>query len=85
MILNTTQNYYIDAFERYAASAIAGGALFRSLFGGIVPLAAPSLFDELGYGWGISVFGFVSLLLAPAPLVFYRYGRTIREKFTVNL
>ncbi|KAH9838117.1 Major Facilitator Superfamily [Teratosphaeria destructans] len=26
MILNTTQNYYIDSFEKYAASAIAAGA-----------------------------------------------------------
>ena len=70
MILNTVQNYYIDSFEKYAASAIAGGALFRSIFGGVVPLLAPGLFRKLGYGWGISVFAFVALLLAPAPLVF---------------
>ena len=50
MILNTTQNYYIDSFEKYAASAIAAGAVFRSLFGGVVPLFAPLLFDRLGYG-----------------------------------
>lgn len=85
MVLNTVQNYYIDAFERYAASAIAGGALFRSIVGGVVPLVAPSLFHKLGYGWGISVFGFISLLLAPAPLVFYKYGERIREKFVVDL
>lgn len=85
MILNPTQNYYIDAFERYAASAIAGGALFRSILGGVVPLFAPGLFDKLGYGWGVSVFAFVGVLLAPAPLLFYRFGEVIRQRFTVKL
>ena len=85
MILNTTQNYYIDSFEKYAASAIAAGALFRSLFGGVVPLIAPLLFEKLGYGWGISVFGFISVAIAPAPLVFFYYGGTIRERFAVDL
>jgi MFS family permease len=85
MILNCTQNYYIDSFEKYAASAIAAGAVFRSLFGGIVPLLAPSLFKALGYGWGGSVFGFLALAIAPAPLLFYRYGGAIREKFKIEL
>jgi len=85
MIMNTVQNYYIDAFEKYAASAVAGGALFRSIVGGLVPLAAPGLFDNLGYGWGVSVFGFISVALAPAPLFFYKYGEAIRERFTVVL
>ncbi|EAT88105.2 hypothetical protein SNOG_04345 [Parastagonospora nodorum SN15] len=43
MILNCTQNYFIDSFEQYAASAIAAGAVFRSLVGGIIPLGAPAL------------------------------------------
>lgn len=33
-ILNCTTNYYIDCFEKYAASAIAAGAVFRSVIGG---------------------------------------------------
>ncbi|ORY08188.1 membrane transporter [Clohesyomyces aquaticus] len=85
MILNCTQNYYIDSFEKYAASAIAAGTVFRSFFGGVVPLFAPVMFDKLGYGWGISVFAFVSLALAPAPLVFYYFGERIRERFTMKL
>jgi MFS family permease len=53
-VFNSTQNYYIDAFEKYAASAIAAGALFRSLIGGVIPLFVPALFDKLGVGWGMS-------------------------------
>lgn len=85
MIINSVQNYYIDAFEKYAASAIAAGAVFRSVVGGVVPLFAPALFKSVGYGWGISVFAFISLLLAPAPLLFFRYGERIRESFAIDL
>ena len=85
MIINCTQNYYIDAFEKYAASAIAAGAVFRSVIGGVVPLFAPSLFKSVGYGWGVSVFGLLGLLLSPAPLFFYRFGERIREASTAEL
>jgi multidrug resistance protein len=85
MILNTTQNYFIDSFEKFAASAIAASSVFRSLVGGIIPLGAPALFEKLGYGWGISVFAFISLLLAPAPILFYIFGERLRERFPVSL
>jgi len=85
MILNTVQNYYIDSFEKYAASAIAAGAVFRSLVGGVVPLLAPPMFDKIGYGWGISVFGFLSLAIAPAPILFFYFGQRIRERFQIEL
>lgn len=84
-ILNTVQNYYIDSFSAHAASAIAAGAVFRSIVGGFVPLAAPGLFDKVGYGWGVSVFAFLSSALAPAPLLFMRYGQFLRERFAIEL
>ena len=84
-IFNTVQNYYIDAFAKYAASAIAAGSVVRSLFGGIVPAFTPALFGQLGYGWGFSVFGFLCVALAPAPLLFIRFGERIRDKFAVEL
>lgn len=84
-VQNSIQNYYIDAFQRYAASAIAAGAVFRSLFGGVIPLFAPALFQNVGYGWGISVFAFASLLLSPSPLLFQRYGEWIRTRYVVKL
>ncbi|KAI5367588.1 putative major facilitator superfamily, MFS transporter superfamily [Septoria linicola] len=85
IILNSTTNFYIDCFEKYAASAIAAGAVFRAVVGGIVPVFAPSLFRQLGYGWGISVFGFLALAIAPAPLIFFYYGAKIRERYWIDL
>lgn len=84
-ILNTVQNYYIDAFSKYAASAIAAGAVFRSLVGGLLPLGATGLFESLGYGWGVSVFGFLCLGLSPAPVLLFYYGRKLREIFAIDL
>ena len=84
-ILNTVQNYYIDSFSKYAASAIAAGAVFRSIVGGILPLGATKLFESVGYGWGISVFAFVSLTLSPAPLLFMKYGGDLRERYAIEL
>lgn len=84
VVFNAVQNYYIDSFSKYAASAIAGGSVFRSLLGGVTPLFAPVLFDKLGYGWGISCFGFVAVLIAPSPLLFYYYGERIRDRFQIT-
>jgi MFS family permease len=85
VIFNSVQNYYIDAFERYSASAIAAGALFRSVVGGIVPLLTPLLLDKYGVGWGMSIFGFVGLALAPSPVLFYYFGEGLRERFAIEL
>ena len=84
-ILSTCQNYYIDSFQKYAASAIAAGAVFRSIVGGILPLGASKMFESAGYGWGISVFAFLSLALSPAPLLFFYYGERVRERFAIEL
>ena len=84
VVFNSVQNYYIDAFSQYAASAIAGASVFRALVGGIVPLFAPMMFEHLGYGWGISCFGFLAVLVAPSPLIFYYYGGWVRERFQIS-
>jgi MFS family permease len=84
-VFNSTQNYYIDAFEKYAASAIAAGALFRSIIGGVIPMFTPALFDKFGVGWGMSVFAFVGVGLAPSPLLFYYFGEGLRERFAIEL
>ncbi|TVY47122.1 MFS transporter [Lachnellula occidentalis] len=85
VIFNSMQNYYIDAFEKYAASAVAAGALFRSLVGGVVPMFTPMLLEKYGFGWGMSLFAFLGVLLAPIPVVFWYYGELLRERFAIVL
>jgi multidrug resistance protein len=79
------QAYLIDAFPEYAASAVASLTASRSLFGAVLPLAAPSMYAALGLGWGNSLLGFVALVLIPAPALIFKYGGTIRKQHPIKL
>ena len=74
------QTYFIDAYTRYAASALAGATVMRSCAGFGFPLFAPYMYDALGYGWGNSVLGFIAIGLGlPAPVLLWKFGQKLRE------
>lgn len=85
LVFNSIQNYFIDAFTRYAASAIAAGSLFRAVVGAVFPLFAPALYGRLGYSWGTSLLGFIAVLLMPLPILIMKYGERLRLRFPINL
>ncbi|KAF4972816.1 hypothetical protein FSARC_716 [Fusarium sarcochroum] len=72
--------YLVDAYLEYAASAIAASTVLRSLVGALLPLAGRSMYNSLGYGWGTSLLGFISVAAIPLPLIFYKYGEKIRSR-----
>ena len=84
-IFATLQTYVVDTYPRYAASGIAAITISRSLFGALLPLAGPYMYQSLGYGWGNSLLGFVTLAMIPMPVLFYRFGERLRRKATLNL
>jgi len=55
------------------------------VIGAVVPLLTPVLLENPGVGWGMSVFVFVSVLLAPSLLLFYYYGEWLRETSAIEL
>ena len=75
--------YLVDSYPLYAASATSANVIVRSLAGATLPLAGPPLYSRLGLGWGNSLLGFVSLLMVPLPLIFYKFGARLRaaQKF----
>lgn len=77
--------YLIDAFTRYAASAIAASTVLRSLLGAFLPLAGPRLYASLGIGGGNSLLGGLAIAFIPIPLLFYKYGEKIRLRYPVKL
>ncbi|KAL4923535.1 MFS transporter [Aspergillus undulatus] len=79
------QIYAIDCYPAYAASANAALTASRSLMGALLPLAGPPMFEALGLGWGNSLLGFLALAFVPIAMLLTRYGKSIREKFTVDL
>ncbi|KAI5865600.1 MFS general substrate transporter [Durotheca rogersii] len=85
-IMLPSQAYLVDAFgPRAAASALAANVVIRSPFGAFLTLAAPSLYSNLGLGWGNSLLGFICLAFTPVPWLFYRYGEHLRTRFAVTL
>lgn len=75
------QAYLIDAYTRYAASAIGASAVVRSFGGFGLPLFAPTMYKALGYGWGNSALALVAIVLGvPAPLALWRYGEALRKR-----
>ena len=71
--------YLVDAYTVFSASVTAASTILRCLFGALLPLAGPAMYDKLGYGWGNSVLGFIAVGFLPLPFIFYRYGQQIRE------
>ncbi|PYH43371.1 MFS transporter [Aspergillus saccharolyticus JOP 1030-1] len=84
-IFGTLQTYIIDSYPRYAASGTAAVTVTRSLLGALLPLAGSPMYAALGYGWGNSLLGFITLALLPLPIVFGRVGKGLRQRFAVAL
>ena len=75
--------YLVHAYDIYAASALAGNAVLRSVMGATVPLSAPAMYKALGPNWSGTLLGLLEALCIPIPFIFYRYGHKIRQKSTL--
>nr|POF01194.1 efflux pump fub11 [Quercus suber] len=73
-------NYLVHSYDIYAASALAGNAVLRSLAGATLPLAGPALYQALGPHWAGTLLALLEAACIPIPFVFYRYGWKIRAK-----
>lgn len=78
LIFMALANYLADAYQIYAASALAASSCSRSIFGAVLPLAAKPMYDRLGVSWATSLLGFVSLGMSIIPFAFIKYGDRIR-------
>jgi len=73
-------NYLVHSYGIYAASALAGNAVLRSILGATLPLAGPAMYKSLGPHWAGTTLGLLEAICIPIPLIFYRYGHRIRQK-----
>lgn len=79
--------YLVDAFTKYAASAMAANTVLRSLGGALLPLCGRRMYDTLGYGWGNSLLGFIAIAMIGPLILLIKYGERIRThpRWQVNL
>lgn len=80
-------NYVTDAYEIFAASAMAATSACRSIFGAVLPIAARPMYNSLGIAWASSLLAFLSLGMSIIPFAFIKYGDRIRanSKFCQEL
>jgi hypothetical protein len=62
------------------ASANAGNNFLRYIAGAACPLFVIPMMEAMTIKWAISLMGFLSILLAMVPWVFYKWGRRLRER-----
>lgn len=85
MTFMPANTYLVDVFTIHAASAMAANTVLRSVLATVLPLFGPIMYKKLGNGWGNSLLAFIAAAMVPIPLIFIRYGETIRKKATVKL
>ncbi|RAL09550.1 MFS transporter [Aspergillus homomorphus CBS 101889] len=76
-------NYLAGSYGVYAASAMAGNSVIRSILGGVLPLVGTYMYQGIGPNWSGTLLGLLEVLIVPIPVVFYKYGYKIREKSTL--
>jgi DHA1 family multidrug resistance protein-like MFS transporter len=79
MIFVQCLNYIVDVYQKLANSAIGANTFVRSFFGAAFPLFGPAMYHRLGVDWATSVLAFFAIAMIPIPVVFYKYGHTIRK------
>ena len=79
-LYNPANNYIVDSYQHYAASALAAKTFVRSIWGACVPLFTIQMYHRLGYEWASSLMAFISLACCAIPFLFYKFGAKIRER-----
>lgn len=74
-----TQNYLIDIYDIYGASAVAVSVIMSAVFGALLPLVGPPLYSQLGLGWGNSVLAFIAIAFSPMVVFLIRNSEQMRR------
>lgn len=84
-VFQTLQAILIDSIK-FAASAVAAAAVFRSFFGFGFPLFANIMYNKLGYGWSNTIFAIFAIILGlPFPILLFKYGERIRNHANLKM
>lgn len=78
-LYNPANNYLVDSYQHYAASALAAKTFVRSIWGACVPLFTIQMYHKLGYEWASTLMAFIALACCGIPFLFYVYGARIRS------
>ncbi|KAL2219667.1 major facilitator superfamily domain-containing protein [Thermoascus aurantiacus ATCC 26904] len=77
--------YVTDSFESHTASAQAAVIMLRYVSAGAMAQAAVPLYVRLGVGLTLTIFGILSVVVMPIPLILYKHGHRARRRSTYSL
>ncbi|RAQ55328.1 polyamine transporter 3 [Aspergillus flavus] len=78
----SVNNYIIDSYQKYAASALAAKVFLRSGGGAAFPLFTTQMYDRLGLQWASWLLAFIGVAMVLVPYGFYWFGERIRAKLS---
>lgn len=82
ILVYVSSNFFmVDTYgAKYGASASGASSLTRYTLSAAFPLFTLQFYRALGVGWATSILGFCTILMAPIPWVFYRWGPILRSR-----
>jgi multidrug resistance protein len=80
----SVNNYIIDSYQKYAASALAAKVFLRSGGGGAFPLFTTQMYDRLGLQWASWLLAFIGVGMVLIPFCFYIFGARVRARLNKN-
>lgn len=75
----SANNYLVDVYPSYAASALAAKTLLRSLCASAVPLFVTPMYHHMRNQWASSLLAFIATGMLPIPFFFYMLGAKFRS------
>lgn len=76
----SSYEYIIDSYGDHAAIGLASITIVRYLVAGGMAMAARPMYEGIGTHWTMTLLGCIAVILLPAPLLFWRYGRKLRSR-----
>ncbi|GMM47094.1 spermine transporter [Pichia kluyveri] len=81
LIYYSLNNYIIDTYAKYAASALATKVFLRSAGGAAFPLFTMQMYHKLGLRWASYLLAFITTAMIILPFAFYKWGKSLRKRF----
>lgn len=82
ILVYVSSNFFMmDMYgAKYGASASGASSLTRYTLSAAFPLFTLQFYRAVGVGWATSILGFCTVLMAPIPWVFYKWGPRLRAR-----
>lgn len=72
--------YIVDSYRDHSAIALASITMARYLIAGSMTIATRPMYEGIGVHWTMTWLGCIAIILAPAPLLLWKFGPTVRKK-----